>query len=904
MDSKSSRYQSRILREMRHRAENPFSPPTSTGSHGTVTLTSDLDIPDPFHEGPREPMLPIINTSVLARTFPEWKDHRPKNQRGKENNRPSTPKTEIADNRSASPEWKHQEKENKPPSSPQIANDNSSIFGPDSPRLRPHQQVPAVQDTMELNPALNPSRGNLTTLLDTLKTARSDTVRPEEESMKRTSSQISPSSQPNAGFSANAARRLGRQSRLNNYSAMGPYIANQTGNSFFVPNLNHLNDFVSGTLKWSSMMNGTPIFVKHGRVHDRGTKRSLDHHADFEVVGIPQEEEEIFVSLDKIREEIQALQEHDELVTKQAEQLQDEVGELQSHVVKLKSRKDSAMGSDTDNSIITQLTHHNTELEEQISSLKTRLDQANRKIGLNEIHNQSFVAERDEALQRASDHVTTIKRLQARNDSITQQKLELQQALRETEEELDSERALLNSLHQKYERISEEKALLKEDHLGLERHNEDLFNNNKLLQQQNTELGRENKNLKDHVAQLQGIVDELNKKLSEKTVPRYTPESKGTNSSINKSKLTKMTQNWESGDRYTVVSEMPAKAKPSQMHLSKQDNDTRESDFTRDSRDSRQQYTQESKGFMPVTGKSKLTKMTQTRESGDRYTVVSEMSAKTATSQTDLQLQDDYTQQIDLTREAQIDSDHEDNMTSALFIDDITLDSNKKFAQKQKVKARSTPAVRVLSPVLSVTEPSTQTGPIISEKRKESTSPVLTQSAKRVLNTLCHDHECYNCVVCARIQAHRHEANGRKKTVRVDRPVPVSDRVKKQHSTSVRDYEDQPTLRPSQDPAIALAKVVKGLKDEERHIRTTIAKKQAVYDECDASVNKRLWKQLDADIRVLRKRRDLKRDQIYDLHDVLEGQKANAQLMSQEAIDMTITSVLSKDPTWNGIMDY
>ncbi|KAJ2975098.1 hypothetical protein NUW58_g8453 [Xylaria curta] len=141
-------------------------------------------------------------------------------------------------------------------------------------------------------------------------------------------------------------------------------------------------------------------------------------------------------------------------------------------------------------------------------------------------------------------------------------------------------------------------------------------------------------------------------------------------------------------------------------------------------------------------------------------------------------------------------------------------------------------------------------------------------------------------------------------TVRIDRPVPVTDRTTKQPATLVRDYEDQPTLRPSQDPAVALAKVMKGLKDEERHIRTAMMRKQAVYDECDAAINKRLWKQLDAEIRVLRQRRDLKRDQIYDLHDVLEGQKANAQLMSQEAIDMTINSVLSKDPTWNGIMDY
>ncbi|KAJ8122477.1 hypothetical protein ONZ43_g1340 [Nemania bipapillata] len=855
MDSKTARYQSRILREMRNNAENPFSPPSSTGSHGTVTLTSHLSyVPD--GESTRQPMLPIINTSALGRTFPEWKGHH-----GKENIRP--------------------EPEAQPQPEPEITNDNSSIFGPNSPRLRTNHQAPTVEDTMEVNPQPNPSsnppRGNLTTLLDTLNTARSEKAQTEQESLKR-SSQISPRSQLSARVAANAARRVSRHSHLDSQDTINRSIVNQTAHSFFVPNLNHLNDFVSGTLRWSSLRNGMPIFVKH----------------------VPPEEEEIFVSLDKIREEIQTLQEHDQLVSKQAEQLQDEVHELQSHVTKLKSRKDSAMGSDIDHSIIAQLTTHNTDLEEQISSLKARLDQANRKVSLNEIHNQSFVAERDEALQRVDEHVVTIKRLQTRNNAITQQKLELQQALQEAETELDSERVMLDTLHQKYETVSEEKKLLKQDNLGLERQNEDLFNNNRILQQKNSSLERENTSLRGKAAELQELVDELNKKLTQKTETHYTQESKSFVPNLGRSKLTKMSQNWESGGRRTVVSEMPAKAASSQIHLPDEDNNTRETDITRDSR---RRYVQEPKGSIPALHKSKLTKMTQNWESGDRHTVVSEMSAKTTTSRTDLQMQDDYTQQIDLTREPQPDSD-EENMTSALFIDDVTLDSNKKFSQKQK--AKSTPTVRVLSPVLSVSEPSTQMEQAATGKQQETVPPpVLTQSAKRVLNNLCHDHECYNCLVCARIQSHRHESNGKcgKKTVRVDRPVPVTERAKQHVPSLGQDHEDQ-TLRPSQDPAIALAKVMKGLKDEERHIRTAIARKQAVYDECDAALNKRLWKQLDAEIRVLRKRRDLKRDQIYDLHDVLEGQKANAQLMSQEAIDMTITSVLGKDPSWNGIIDY
>jgi len=538
------------------------------------------------------------------------------------------------------------------------------------------------------------------------------------------------------------------------------------------------------------------------------------------------------------------------------------------------------------------------ELEEQVSSLRTRLDQANRQISLNEIHNESFVAERDEALQRASDHVLTIKRLQTRNDSITAQKLELQQALKESEEELDSERVLLENLQRKYDQVVAEKNMLKEDNLGLERHNESLINNLRASQLKNTELERENNSLQEKAAHLQSLVDGLSKQLARKTEAHlFTKESKDIMPGTGKTKLTRLAQQ-EPGDRLTVVSEMSGHNSTSPMVLPQQDNVTFESDFTREST---RQLTQESKISMPTRAKSRLSKMAH-RESGDRYTVGSEMSAKTMTSQTDLQIQDDYTQQIDLTQERQLDSDQE-NMTSALFIDDITLDSTKRSARKQK--AKSTNAVRVLSPILSATE-STKTEQFATGKNTTAKAPVLTQSAKRVLDNLCREHECNNCVLCTRINAGRHDSTGKhtKKTVRVERPVPASDRPKRQSRSSTDVYEDQPTLRPSQDPAIALAKVMKGLKDEEKHLRTFISRKQAVYDECDPAINKRLWKQLDGEIKNLRKRRDLKRDQIYDLQDVLEGQKANAELMSQEAIDMTINSVLSRDPTWDGIVGY
>jgi hypothetical protein len=101
------------------------------------------------------------------------------------------------------------------------------------------------------------------------------------------------------------------------------------------------------------MRNGVPVFVKHGRA------RSIFHepaneHDTVDAVELPEEEQEIFISLDKLREEVRVLQEHDNMVQEEAEKLQQEVDDLQMEIKTLKGRRrgsDSAIGSDSDQSM-------------------------------------------------------------------------------------------------------------------------------------------------------------------------------------------------------------------------------------------------------------------------------------------------------------------------------------------------------------------------------------------------------------------------------------------------------------------------------------------------------------------------------------------------------------------------
>ncbi len=111
-----------------------------------------------------------------------------------------------------------------------------------------------------------------------------------------------------------------------------------TARSFFFPNFRHLPDWATGTLKFSTMRNGTPMFV---RASPRNRVTPGMEHGSVGEVDIPEEDEEIFVSLDKLREEVRELHDHDAMLQQEAEKLQTEVAELQSELKKLRARKRS-----------------------------------------------------------------------------------------------------------------------------------------------------------------------------------------------------------------------------------------------------------------------------------------------------------------------------------------------------------------------------------------------------------------------------------------------------------------------------------------------------------------------------------------------------------------------------------
>jgi predicted RNase H-like nuclease (RuvC/YqgF family) len=107
--------------------------------------------------------------------------------------------------------------------------------------------------------------------------------------------------------------------------------------------------------------------------------------------------------------------------------------------------------------------------------------------------------------------------------------------------------------------------------------------------------------------------------------------------------------------------------------------------------------------------------------------------------------------------------------------------------------------------------------------------------------------------------------------------------------------------------------VIKGLEDEAQHLQLELSRLQSQYNSSDKALGRRERLTMAEGIRTLLKTLEAKNDQIYSLYDVLEGQKAAGQAMSEEEIEMTVLNITgmtvrdvtsgSEQLTWEGLPD-
>ena len=117
-------------------------------------------------------------------------------------------------------------------------------------------------------------------------------------------------------------------------------------------------------------------------------------------------------------------------------------------------------------------------------------------------------------------------------------------------------------------------------------------------------------------------------------------------------------------------------------------------------------------------------------------------------------------------------------------------------------------------------------------------------------------------------------------TVKVSKPVPVSERI-----PEPSEYNEEPTIRPSQSPGLALARVIRGMDHEVAKLKSELKKVTDLYNAHDVSLSKRSREGLARRIQSLLEASEAKAQQVYYLYDVLEGQKQAGQTITEQEVD-------------------
>ncbi|KAL6877085.1 hypothetical protein J3F83DRAFT_728073 [Trichoderma novae-zelandiae] len=1025
-----TRYRSRILREMKANRENPFnSPPSSTG-RASPTLSSVFS--DPEGESTRRlqediarvaaPRKLPINWDAARRKWPEFYSQPKQTRPIFDDHTDTTPLAEIphlnTDRKPAPPVSKYivddttedawnGSKRTRAEMQPRVEND------PDLSQLASRPPVVRGLSTYGLNyaPPHNPSPLSRIHNQSPPRDEAAERQRPMsvEEALEKLRRASSNPREDNRRVSSHNQSSPNMSSAKSSLTAVppspspmlvSPKHGTPNGRSLLMPDISHLDDFLTGTLKFDGQVkDGVPVLVKHGQVHDQKVQPFGVRYAEVDGIKLPEEEEKIFVSIDMIRDEILSLRE-------QHEKLQEYSATLENEVQRHKSRRSTDGGLNAFNAN-EQLLAKKNELEAEVTSLQRRLDQAARRISTGHQENDTLTQERDRVISRLQDacediskltrklnstekqlesthkqlgsteqvrqdndtlrrDVTALKQdnaalreeveklrreqqnfrqeaqslrtdgkglrhdqqslasenrtLRANNKTLMDENEDLQDNMDGIQHELDAAREENEALRRELQSLKQKQATLREDNAGLVRQNEKYFSENKILRRENAGFEHSVHDLHDRNLKLKEEIEALKRQLD-----HYRPSGKGELTRQDGETEENMTSAFfvpditlKSNDDATDTKDMPddlatgahEAGRRESRTAQKRDAASEKGDGRHRSRSSVRSSPSKNSGTAQKVAFALPDKAADKSTQGSKSTVANQGSKRRSRlSVPDL---DPYGDE-DTTGLLSMDNFSQD---LAISLNLTTTDHKDGAMGKETKQARSSSGAKSAPKVVHIesrSQPSkksvlvAETGVRTVRIGERDVCPALSNNARRILDDLC-GHNCQNCTVCSRITAHSGVISSTdvavgKKRVSIPRPVPVSDR-----GVSGGDH----TVRPARSPGYALALVIKGLEDESQHVQLELTRLQARYNKSDKSMGRRERQALSEAIHQLLKRVEAKNDQIYSLYDVLEGQKAAGQEMTDEQVEMTVLNITGmtvrdvtsgSDLTWEGLAE-
>ncbi|KAL7945169.1 hypothetical protein V8C42DRAFT_71802 [Trichoderma barbatum] len=929
----NTRYRSRIIREIKASSDNPFnSPPSSTG-RASPTLSSVFS--DPEGESTRRlqediarvaaPRKLPINWEAARRKWPEFY---------------SQPKTRpvFNDQTDTTPldDKPHFNKDT--PAKPLAAyiDDTTEDAWNGSKRTRSEMQ-PRV-DEADLSQVISrpPARGLSTYGLSysaphnpsPLSKIHNQSPPRDQSAEKRRQAAIEEALETLRRASSNPREERVPSLESNMSSAKSSLTAvptspppNVHSSLMTDSDLARRDNFLTSTFRFGGLVkDGVPIIVRHGQAHDQNVRPFGVPYREIDGIKVADEEAAIFASVDMIR-----------AVQDQYEKVQDHAKSLQQKVEMLEAQLASRRGTDGAISGFNANTNVNVSekkaLEAEVASLQKRLDQATNQISTFHMENDTLTQERDRGigrLQKACENISKLaqqlkdkekelenthkqlgsselvrqdndtlrrdvaalkhdnaslgaelealrreqqrlrreaesgnglgeyKTLRANNKSLMDENDDLRENLDGTQHELDAAREEIEILQREVQSLKRERVTLREDNASLVRHNEKYFSENKILRRENAGFEHSIHDLHDRNLKLKEEIEVLKRQLD-----RYRPSSKG--------EFTR--QDGETEENMTSAFFVP------DITLKTSDTETKD---------------------MPGPGSKSSVKSSPSKNAGTAQKVAfalpdnksTQASKSTVANQGSKRRSRLSVPGMDPFGDEDTTGLLSDNITQDLAISlNLTMDHKDGAMGRETKQARSNNMGKPAPKIVHIDSKRRMMDTDGTRSQKDDGCPALSNNARQILDGLSA-HNCQDCTVCSRITSHSGvissiDLAAGKKRVSIPRPIPVSDRVP----------EGDHTVRPSHSPGEALALVIKGLKDESQHLQLELTRLQARYNRSDKSMDRHQREALAGTIRKLLNRVEAKNNQIYSLYDVLEGQKAAGQEMTQEQVEMTVLNI-------------
>nr|POE49123.1 spindle pole body protein ppc89 [Quercus suber] len=710
--------------------------------------------------------------------------------------------------------------------------------------------------------------------------------------------------------------------------------ATHTANSFALPDLPDLTELVSGTRK-----DGTPLFARstNPRLNRRfgpGSTKSLHpEHVPIESVPTPEEEQQIYASLQLLQDRIANLEMDKSEAHQKQQEYENQIIELQSQLYAERRRPDSALGSDDGQQAQEVSRKESNRLQATIKGLQDRLDRSERKVSVTEIGVRRITKERNELVTQLGFAYFNNEELKLENEDLQKK---------------------IQALQVENERLQISLQPLKRENEELRAHSLDSHGRKSKLR--NGEEGQ--KGDVEQKARESGYASHSSRELQD-------PSSKKQAGMVRSKKEGKSAQpGSQTIDRRSLRNAPQSRQDDLALLIAREVQKHRDQALTTNAGRTSEQNTKPSRAA------------SQNREEVvDAHPASTFTHKRAASAPVDGEMrpvsQCDMSQQIcDLTnaqtahiQEVQLAEEDTRDRTLLSFMDPSEMiklrkkleqehrdrkgafvavpqpeetarsahEPTKNVARKSSLKDlfagldlgteklsisgevtggsnRIKKSVRLQSPRTSdgsMLQPHEQDAGNISvasntsRRRRAASAENLTfafdipdfaivhsQPVPSLSGKNCMQHNAASCTAC-------HPSD---KNITIPTPIPVTDRVTPEDPDIT-----SATVRPSQPPALALATVIKQLEDEIKHLKIRLFGHQTLYNQHTPALSKRKRVLVKSTMDRLTAEIEKRSDQVYDLHDVLEGQRQAAleaakrgeapPAMNQHNVDETLTSV-------------